>query len=118
LAKDKHRILHSFRAHRAINAYRHAGGASDVKFTNVRRGANRLDPHCIQAAACQNLDFRTGYLFVSRQAFNLLCSYQKLHPGLFCLHLARWPAMLFPCPTDSISEIFIDKAIPSIRPLR
>src|SRR5262245_53613914 len=44
-------IAHSLRAHRAINACRHAGGASDVKFTNVRRGANRLDLHRIQALA-------------------------------------------------------------------
>src|SRR5262245_9719850 len=36
-------ISHSLRAHRAINAGRHAGGASDVKFTDVRRGANRLN---------------------------------------------------------------------------
>jgi hypothetical protein len=66
-------IAHSPRANRAsprINACSHAGGAPDVKFTNVRRGANRLDLPRIQAAACQNLDFRTGDLFVSRQAFN------------------------------------------------
>src|SRR5262249_47192545 len=39
-------IPHALRAHRAINACRacrHAAGASDVKFTNVRRDANRLN---------------------------------------------------------------------------
>src|SRR5262249_9991902 len=36
-------IPHSLRAHRAINDCRHAGGESDVKFTNVRRSANRLN---------------------------------------------------------------------------